>query len=437
MKDIGIVICNYNKCEYVLQCIDSVLNSTYQGFEIFVVDNASVDDSVKKIRKKFGLKVHIIVNEENLGGSGGFNTGIRKVLEQGYKYIMCVDNDIIMAPDNIEMLYGFLEEYSDVGIVGSKICRMDEKNRLQELGADIDFDMCNIKPHFKNCLDNEELPEVQYCDYVPACSLMIRTEVVYKIGLMPEENFIYWDDMEWGYLAKLAGYRVAAYRDAKVYHAMGTNSGNTYFSTYYFWRNRIAFFIKYATTDNAERVYAKLSEELFQILYGSYYKGKNNQIKVITASFADAVQGRMGKAESDRILSKDIIEDRVKNLFINYKNIIINFNGDFKFLQTLLNKVSISSNVVIFAENKQNVLAQQPDYRVIDKIESDAKSAIHLVMCEHVTKIKSLERNKIFVDKYSNVIENESDIRYFMNYTYSKDLFEKCFISLFKLLNGN
>lgn len=70
MKKIGIVICNYNKKEYVVNCIQSVLESKTDDFDIYVVDNASTDDSVKAIRETYGGKVTVLVNKENLGGSG-------------------------------------------------------------------------------------------------------------------------------------------------------------------------------------------------------------------------------------------------------------------------------------------------------------------------------------------------------------------------------
>ena len=81
MKEIGIVICNYNKSAYVVKCIETVLASDYQNFDIYVVDNASTDNSVEAIKKNYKDIVTVLENKENLGGSGGFNTGIRKVLE--------------------------------------------------------------------------------------------------------------------------------------------------------------------------------------------------------------------------------------------------------------------------------------------------------------------------------------------------------------------
>ena len=78
MKRVGAVICNFNKKEDVLNCIQSVLESKYTDYDLYVVDNASSDGSAEAIREKYGSQVTVLVNAENLGGSGGFNTGLRK-----------------------------------------------------------------------------------------------------------------------------------------------------------------------------------------------------------------------------------------------------------------------------------------------------------------------------------------------------------------------
>ena len=73
MKDIGIVICNFNKKEYILNCVQSVLNAKGDNYDVFVVDNASTDGSAEALAEQFGDKITLLVNEENLGGAGGFD----------------------------------------------------------------------------------------------------------------------------------------------------------------------------------------------------------------------------------------------------------------------------------------------------------------------------------------------------------------------------
>ena len=84
MNKVGVFICNYNKADFVVKCVESVKGQTFRDLDILVVDNASTDDSVQKLRQRYGEEVTIIQNEENLGGSGGFGRGIRTALDMGY-----------------------------------------------------------------------------------------------------------------------------------------------------------------------------------------------------------------------------------------------------------------------------------------------------------------------------------------------------------------
>ena len=83
MKKIGIVICNFNKVDKVLECIQCILENKFTDYDLYVVDNASTDDAPEAIKEKYGDKVRLIVNKENLGGSGGFNTGLRAAYKEG------------------------------------------------------------------------------------------------------------------------------------------------------------------------------------------------------------------------------------------------------------------------------------------------------------------------------------------------------------------
>lgn len=266
MKRIGIVVCNYNKAEYVVQCVQSLLEQTVHDFDIFVVDNASVDASVKALQENFGTKINLLVNEENLGGSGGFNTGLREVLKQDYEYLMCVDNDVRFAEDAVEQLLSFLETHEDVGMVGSCCYFMDAPDRIWSYGAEIDFEKYVQIDLYRNCLNTDEVPEVVYCTYVPACAMMLRTSAVRRVGIMPEENFIYWDDMEWGYRFNRAGYKVAAYKRAQVWHKGGGRNGGTTFNNYYMWRNRLRFFMKTLSGERLERFAEEILSDMFRIL---------------------------------------------------------------------------------------------------------------------------------------------------------------------------
>lgn len=189
MKKIGIVICNYNKEEEVLECIQCILESRFKDFDLYVVDNGSTDRSVQQIRERYPNEVTLLVNKENLGGSGGFNTGLRAAYEKGYPYVMCVDNDAMLDENAVGNLYEFLEEHREVGMAGAKVYHLENPQYVQQFGQKIDFDNFCTEVHYYNALEDGTMPDYLYVDCVAACSLMVRRSIIDKIGFMPEENF--------------------------------------------------------------------------------------------------------------------------------------------------------------------------------------------------------------------------------------------------------
>ena len=143
MNPIGIVICNFNKKEYVLECVQSILESKVHNFDIYVVDNASTDGSVEALEMTYGDQITILANEENLGGSGGFNTGLRVVRDKGYEYFMCLDDDALVDENAIFELFEYMEANPDVGMAGCRVYHRQMPDYIQQCGLYIDFDHYN------------------------------------------------------------------------------------------------------------------------------------------------------------------------------------------------------------------------------------------------------------------------------------------------------
>ncbi|MBD5468434.1 MAG: glycosyltransferase family 2 protein [Lachnospiraceae bacterium] len=431
-KEIGIVICNYNKQDYVLKCLESLFASDTDDFDVYVVDNASQDDSVKQIKEQFGDRVTLLVNQENLGGSGGFNTGLRKVLEGDYKYLMCVDNDIVFAPDAVSALRRFLEEHEDTAVVGSKAYFMDEPDKIWNFGGIIRFDTFIQQDQHKNCVDAGQLPEVVYGDYVPACSLMARVDAVRKVGIMPEDNFIYWDDMEWGYRFRQAGYRVASCGKSKVWHkAGGRNAGNT-FIHYYMWRNRIHFFRQFLPPEDRERFAESLLTEMFRMIYSVNLKGETNIIRTLMYAFDDAVHGVRGKAKEGRILPRPAVANRLEQALSGKESVLIRFNGSFegignivKNIRKALPDMRIAISAADCPEQAKELTTQYPDCEVTERYEPE-RFAAHLVMCEHIFKLSPDMEKDSYIDPWCNLIYTAKDFIYASSFEQTKELFVLC-----------
>lgn len=405
MKKVGIVICNYNKADKVLDCIQCILESKFQNFDIYVVDNASVDNSVEAIKEKYADKVTLLVNEENLGGSGGFNRGLRYAYNKGYKYLMCVDNDAMLDENAVGNLYNFLEEHDEVGMAGSKIYHLENPDYIQQFGQEIDFEyFCTVVPHL-NIYEDNSMPDYLYVDSVAACSLMVRREIIDKIGFMPEENFLYWDDTEWCYLCNKVGMKVASVGTSKALHAMGAkNEAVNTFPTYYAWRNWIRFFAKYTDEKRLSKMADVFLNSIFQIVYEGLHNGEESRVKTVMLAYEDAINNVTGKAGENRIFEIDFNDKNYRKVFENSNTYYIEENGH------------------EIAAQRLKSIALELGYD-IDWEEEAEKGVKVISLCNDIFEIDDMTREKIYIDINDCVFMDEDDAMDVINYNYSKKAF--------------
>ena len=302
MAKVGIVICNYNKKDMVLSCIQAILEQKFTDYELFVCDNASTDGSASAIQEAYGDRLTLLKNKENLGGSGGFNTGLRAAYATDCEYLMCVDNDALLDENAVGELVRFLDENPKAGIAASKIYHLEAPDLVQNYGQTIDFQHYCTEVNFLNQPEDGTMPPVVYSDAVPACSLLVRRSVIEKIGFLPEENFLYWDDTEWCVRAREAGYLVASVGASQALHSMGARKEdeNT-FPTYYAWRNWITFFLRHTPEEKLPELAVTFLNSIFLIQYEGYEGDRYQRAATVMAAYDDALHGVTGKAPDGRI----------------------------------------------------------------------------------------------------------------------------------------
>lgn len=407
MKQIGIVVCNYNKKEDALACIQSILESKFQDYDIYVVDNASSDGSAEAIEKAYGGQVTLLVNQENLGGSGGFNTGLRAAFEKGYPYLMCVDNDALLDENAIGSLFTFLQEHQEVGIAAAKIYHREAPDYVQQLGQKIDFENFCTNVTYLNAYEDGSMPEYVYTDAVAACALMIRRSVVEKIGFMPEENFLYWDDTEWCYLCGRAGWKVASVGNAMALHAMGAKKEleNT-FPTYYAWRNWIRFFMRYTKPMAWEAMVDTFLESMFQIVYEGLHKGEKNRSRTVMLAYDDALHGVTGKAGENRIFALDTADGPWEKLFSTAPAYALHtdqYPGTAQDIRERAERMGYDIRWYEASEAPENV----PE----------------IILCDNIFQIEDLSLQKIYIDMNDCILASEADVLDVINYNYSRRTF--------------
>ena len=378
---INCVILNYNDAGTVENLVRRIKD--YRCLDrIVVVDNASTDDSVAQIKKNYNYHVTLIENKENLGGSGGFNTGLRIVRDMGYQYFMCLDDDAMVDEEAINTLYQYMEKNPDVGMAGCRVYHLQMPEYIQQCGLTIDFDHCTAQTLYADTLEDGTLPDVIPCDTVATCAVMVRGDAIRNtdVGIMPEENFIYWDDMEWGHRMHLAGYRTVTLGSAKAVHQMGANVKKpTTFLNYYMWRNRTSFFMRYTPEEKLPQMSIQALGGIFDAMYVSMFREEHNHMQSISYAYQDALQGVSGKAAEYKILPNDANDNKLTEFVQDKKSYFIvedSYSEDALYLRNFLNQAN--PGLTEAAQREQ------------------ADAIFHL--CNDIFRIKDFSLEKIYID---------------------------------------
>ena len=442
MNDTAVIICNYNKKAYVKKCVESLQNQTKKDFDIFVVDNASTDGSAEEIRSTFGDAVTLICNNENLGGSGGFNTGMKEAMNKGYRYLVLLDNDVVLKNDCIEQFYDGMEDDPDIGMLGARIMIMDMPDTIQEYGSMVDYDNLNFRLLHAWEKDDYTFPEIVECDYVPACAMIIRRKVIERIGFMPEENFVYYDDISWGSRCKRSGFKVAAKANAVVWHKGGISVNPTTFGNYYMVRNKTVFFMtnrdKAPVANGGEgtkELAKKILREVFEGIYACHYNNLQKIGRTNFDAFLDAVTGVRGKALPQRIRQKENSRDRLKELLVGVNKILIYTYGleiqtrqivkDIQHIANTENWKYVIELISDKAMQEKNIMG----YEIHDKPwEDPSEYDLILHICDHIFNLKVDHVDRIWIDGRANILTNDEQLTMCNNFESNFEVFESCFI---------
>ncbi len=294
---VAIVIVNWNKKDYVINLLSSLQTIEYENYELIVIDNASSDDSVEAIKKEY-LNLKLIVNKENLGGTGGFNTGIKYALDQHtYDYIWLLDNDAEVEKRTLSELVKAMESDSDIGIAGSRIMDTEQRDITVEAGALIRRDTIGVNPLYRNSKEIDLKHNILDVDYVAICSALVRVKSLEKVGLMDERYFIFWDDMDWGLEFKEAGYRVVAVINSLVYHPAFTEKRGVLVDYYYGNRNSLLAYSKHLKpTKLIPLFYSFLRHKITSLLLIGL-NGSTSKMKLGLGAIIDYMRNKWGKKD--------------------------------------------------------------------------------------------------------------------------------------------
>ena len=237
---VSIVILNWNGWRNTCLCLRSLHQHASNNFEVLVVDNASTDDSVPRIRAAFP-DIRIIETKCNLGFAGGCNTGIRHALAGGADFVWLLNNDTLVDAKALDMLVDKARADRDLGAIGSAIYFADQRERLQAWGGGYVNFWLGRSRHFLHAVPDESV------EFITGASMLIRREAIRYVGLLDERFFMYWEDADFCFRLRKAGWKLGVAGDSRIWHkgsdSVGKESARL---DHYFNASASAFFRKHA-----------------------------------------------------------------------------------------------------------------------------------------------------------------------------------------------
>lgn len=318
-----IVILNYTRgWKHTVECLESVFRNNYKNFQVIVVDDSSQDNGLLQIKNWADGNLEINISDDNplkpltfppvpkkiefieflnadfrnlnevkyksliliqstlnRGFAGANNLGLKFALAKNdFDYVWLLNNDTVIKPDALSQLVTRMEKGTGVGMCGSTLLFYDNPNIIQTLGGSSFNVWSGIgkqleKGQSANTEINAQTIEKKI-DYVYAASILISKEFIERTGLMSEDYFIYFEEIDWIKRAK-GKFSLTYAPKSIVYHKAGATIGGDYtaggknssFSDYYYIKNMLRFSRRFYPWA-APTVFARILIIIFQKLKG-------------------------------------------------------------------------------------------------------------------------------------------------------------------------
>lgn len=301
-KKVSIVIVNWNGKDDTVVALDSIKKMDKQAHtvSVIVVDNGSTNDSVKVIGKAHPW-AKLLETGKNLGFTGGNNVGMKAAMESGSDYVWLLNNDIIAEGNALSIMDAFAT--SEVGLAGSKIYfapgREYHKDRYDKgergkvfwyAGGLVDWDNMYASHRGVDEIDQGQYDQIQETPFITGCSMMVRREVIEKIGFLDDKFYLYLEDLDYCLRAKQQGYKLLYVPSSIIWHVNAGSSGRpgNPMHEYYLTRNRLLVGMRYAPM----RTKIALVREAVKFLVGTQ--------AVKRKAVLDAMAGKFGKQYEPR-----------------------------------------------------------------------------------------------------------------------------------------
>lgn len=296
MPRVTIIVLNWNGLEDTMDCLESLDQLDYENYEVVVVDNGSVDESVTVIRERFP-GVTVIENGENMGYAEGNNGGVEYALQAGADYIFVLNNDTVLCQDILTHLVATAETHPRVGAVGPKIYYHAQPRRIWFAGGIIDWQHGLTVNLGADEDDVGQFEEVRSVDFLAGCALLIKRETWENVGPFDSRFFMYWEETDWCTRVQRAGYDLLFVPQAKMWHKVSpADQSSSPLILYYMTRNRLLFLYKNVSFPHKVTVLARCGWGIPRTIASFLRRGKREQGRALIQGALDFFRGQFGQA---------------------------------------------------------------------------------------------------------------------------------------------
>lgn len=241
MKKVSIIVVNYNCHEEIEQLIGSLLSQDYLNYELIVIDNNSSDRGIESLAKNHP-HFKFIFQEENKGFAGANNVGIEASTGE---YIFLLNPDTLVDQNTIGELVKVLEDYPQAGSVSPKL--IYHKEQLIQYAGSSELTTLTVKNYHRGNkeADLDKYGDVELTAFNHGAAMLLRKSVIKKVGLMPEEYFLYYEELDWCTTIKNKGFGLYYTGKTSVQHKASASTGRIEgLKSYFLTRNRVLYVLR-------------------------------------------------------------------------------------------------------------------------------------------------------------------------------------------------
>ncbi len=241
MKKTVAILVNYNNSSDTIEAVKSLQKQTLPFEKILIVDNNSTDSSLSALHNEFvSNEIQILHSKANNGFAAGNNLGIRYALKNlDFDYFLIINNDTISDKNLNEKFVEYYEkENSNIGILSGKILNYYQPDKFLSAGGYFDKLKCSGYHIADGEVDTGQHDNAKECSFLSACLWFFHKDLISEVGYLPEEYFLYLEDVDYCLQVQKAGYKLVYIPSAKILHKEGATTKVTKKNPNFYYTNR-------------------------------------------------------------------------------------------------------------------------------------------------------------------------------------------------------